>query len=54
MTTLLALCLIAGDVPRTSARIERTYTLSALTPADAAQLVGRRARFHVSLDSAPE
>jgi hypothetical protein len=33
MTCFLALFLLAGDVPRGSAQVERTLTLAALTPA---------------------
>jgi hypothetical protein len=54
MTSLLALFLIAGDFPRGSAEVERTFTLSALTAHQAAQLEGKRARFRISLDSAEE
>jgi hypothetical protein len=40
--------------PAGPVEVERTFTLAALTPADAARLEGKRARFRISLDSAPE
>jgi hypothetical protein len=54
MTTLIALLLAAAAAPRGSAQVERTYSLAKLTAADAARLVGKRARFRISLDSAAE
>jgi hypothetical protein len=54
MTSLLALLLAAGDIPRPRVDVQRTYTLEALTPADAARLQGKRARFAIALDSLPE
>jgi hypothetical protein len=54
MASLLALPLAAGDIPRTSPAVEQTFTLSELTPAQAAELQGRRARFRIALDSAEE
>jgi hypothetical protein len=50
----LALLLAAGDISGGRADVERTFTLPELTPADAAQLAGKRARFRISLDSAPD
>jgi hypothetical protein len=49
---LLPLALAAADVPRAECQVERAFhVLAELTPAEARHLAGRRARFHVVLDS---
>jgi hypothetical protein len=50
----LVLFLATADVSQGGTEVERTFTLSALTAAQAAQLHGKRARFCISLDSLPE